>query len=161
MDISFRDRDIISITDFTRAEILHLCEAGRRMYELEKSGGRDSLRHALRFVGKRAANPPLGLLTLAGLLPREWTDEILPLKLNPQRSDLVRVMVGRAEIIPLQLQRELAIQLKLSNEGDAKAKARLQAYYQKMDRFYNPAIQLANDLLKREQNKPLATAAVN
>jgi radical SAM superfamily enzyme YgiQ (UPF0313 family) len=32
-----------------------------------------SLRHALPFVGKRAANPPLGLLTLAGLLPREWT----------------------------------------------------------------------------------------
>ena len=95
------------------------------------------------------------------LLPREWTDEILPLKLTPQPSELVRVMVGRAEIIPPQLQRELAIQLKLSNEGDAKAKARLQAYYQKMDRFYNPAIQLANDLLKREQNKPLATAAVN
>jgi radical SAM superfamily enzyme YgiQ (UPF0313 family) len=32
-----------------------------------------SLRHALRFVGRRAANPPLGLLTLAGLLPREWS----------------------------------------------------------------------------------------
>lgn len=32
-----------------------------------------SLRHALRFVGKRAANPPLGLLTLAGLLPRSWS----------------------------------------------------------------------------------------
>ncbi len=32
-----------------------------------------SLRHALRFVGRRAANPPLGLLTLAGLLPRDWT----------------------------------------------------------------------------------------
>lgn len=32
-----------------------------------------SLRHALRFVGKRVANPPLGLLTFAGLLPREWT----------------------------------------------------------------------------------------
>jgi len=31
-----------------------------------------SLRHALRFVGRRAANPPLGLLTLAGLLPRHW-----------------------------------------------------------------------------------------
>ena len=49
MDVSFRDRDIISITDFTRGEILHLCEAGRRMYELEKSGGRDGLRHALRY----------------------------------------------------------------------------------------------------------------
>ncbi|MBK6735776.1 MAG: DUF4070 domain-containing protein [bacterium] len=32
-----------------------------------------SLRHALRFVGKRAANPPLGLLTMAGLLPRDWS----------------------------------------------------------------------------------------
>jgi radical SAM superfamily enzyme YgiQ (UPF0313 family) len=32
-----------------------------------------SLRHALRFVGRKAANPPLGLLTLAGLLPRDWT----------------------------------------------------------------------------------------
>lgn len=32
-----------------------------------------SLRHALRFVGKRAANPPLGLLTMAGLLPRTWS----------------------------------------------------------------------------------------
>ena len=49
MAISFRDRDIISITDFSREEILHLCEAGKRMYELEKSGGRDSLRHALRY----------------------------------------------------------------------------------------------------------------
>ena len=49
MTISFRDRDIISITDFSREEILHLCEAGKRMYELEKSGGRDSLRHALRY----------------------------------------------------------------------------------------------------------------
>jgi radical SAM superfamily enzyme YgiQ (UPF0313 family) len=31
-----------------------------------------SLRHALRFVGKKAANPPLGLITLAGMLPRHW-----------------------------------------------------------------------------------------
>ena len=32
-----------------------------------------SLRHALHFVGRRAANPPLGLLTLAGLLPHDWS----------------------------------------------------------------------------------------
>src|SRR5208283_3239441 len=44
----FRDRDIISITDFSRSEILHLCDAGRRMEELEKSGRRNSLRDALK-----------------------------------------------------------------------------------------------------------------
>ncbi len=36
-----------------------------------------SLRHALRFVGKRAANPPLGLLTMAGMLPREWSYRVV------------------------------------------------------------------------------------
>ena len=32
-----------------------------------------SFKHALEFVGKRSALPPLGLLTVAALLPREWS----------------------------------------------------------------------------------------
>jgi aspartate carbamoyltransferase catalytic subunit len=48
MSPSFRDRDVISITDFSREEILHLCEAGRRMYEMEKGGKRNALRDALK-----------------------------------------------------------------------------------------------------------------
>lgn len=32
-----------------------------------------SFKHALEFVGKRAALPPLGLLTVAAMLPREWS----------------------------------------------------------------------------------------
>jgi radical SAM superfamily enzyme YgiQ (UPF0313 family) len=31
-----------------------------------------SFKHALKFVGKRAALPPLGLLTVAAMLPRDW-----------------------------------------------------------------------------------------
>jgi radical SAM superfamily enzyme YgiQ (UPF0313 family) len=31
-----------------------------------------SFKHALEFVGKRAALPPLGLLTVAAMLPRDW-----------------------------------------------------------------------------------------
>jgi aspartate carbamoyltransferase catalytic subunit len=46
--MDFRDRDIISITDFSREEILGLCLAGQRMAELEKSGQRNSLRDALK-----------------------------------------------------------------------------------------------------------------
>ena len=38
-----------------------------------------SLRHALRFVGRRAANPPLGLLTVAGMLPRAWECRLVDL----------------------------------------------------------------------------------
>jgi radical SAM superfamily enzyme YgiQ (UPF0313 family) len=31
-----------------------------------------SLKHAMRFVARRAAFPPLGLLTVAAMLPRDW-----------------------------------------------------------------------------------------
>jgi aspartate carbamoyltransferase catalytic subunit len=49
MAVSFQNRDIISITDFCREEILHLCDAGKRMVELDKSGKRNSLRDALKY----------------------------------------------------------------------------------------------------------------
>ncbi|OGV74328.1 MAG: B12-binding domain-containing radical SAM protein [Lentisphaerae bacterium RIFOXYB12_FULL_65_16] len=32
-----------------------------------------SFRYALEFVGKRAAHPPLGLLTVASMLPKDWS----------------------------------------------------------------------------------------
>ncbi|MCE5243589.1 MAG: DUF4070 domain-containing protein [Syntrophobacteraceae bacterium] len=35
-----------------------------------------SFRYALRFIGKKAAFPPLGLLTVASLLPEEWSRRI-------------------------------------------------------------------------------------
>jgi aspartate carbamoyltransferase catalytic subunit len=49
MAVSFQNRDIISITDFSREEILHLCGAGKKMYELERDGRRNSLRDALKY----------------------------------------------------------------------------------------------------------------
>ncbi len=32
-----------------------------------------SMKHALKFVGKRAVLPPLGLLTVAAMLPPQWS----------------------------------------------------------------------------------------
>ena len=36
-----------------------------------------SFKHALEFVGKRAALPPLGLLTIASMLPQEWSQRLV------------------------------------------------------------------------------------
>jgi radical SAM superfamily enzyme YgiQ (UPF0313 family) len=36
-----------------------------------------SLKHALKFVGKRTLLPPLGLLTVAAMLPREWSIQLV------------------------------------------------------------------------------------
>src|SRR5262245_42726035 len=38
-----------------------------------------SFKHALTFIGRRAANPPLGLLTVAALLPRTWSKRLVDL----------------------------------------------------------------------------------
>jgi radical SAM superfamily enzyme YgiQ (UPF0313 family) len=36
-----------------------------------------SFKHAIQFVGKRAAQPPLGLLTVASMLPQEWSKRLV------------------------------------------------------------------------------------
>jgi radical SAM superfamily enzyme YgiQ (UPF0313 family) len=38
-----------------------------------------SFKHALRFVSKKASMPPLGLLTVAGLLPADWNLKLVDL----------------------------------------------------------------------------------
>jgi radical SAM superfamily enzyme YgiQ (UPF0313 family) len=36
-----------------------------------------SFKHALKFLGKRAAQPPLGLMTVAALLPKSWNKRLV------------------------------------------------------------------------------------
>jgi radical SAM superfamily enzyme YgiQ (UPF0313 family) len=36
-----------------------------------------SFKHALKFLGKRAAQPPLGLMTVAALLPAKWNKRLV------------------------------------------------------------------------------------
>ncbi|MEI8194960.1 MAG: B12-binding domain-containing radical SAM protein [Phycisphaerae bacterium] len=48
-----------------------------------------SYTHALRYIGKRAVLPPLGLLTVAALLPKSWQVRLVDLNVGPlKRHDL-------------------------------------------------------------------------
>jgi radical SAM superfamily enzyme YgiQ (UPF0313 family) len=42
-----------------------------------------SFKYALRFARKRAANPPLGLLTVAAMLPHAWSLRLVDLNVQP------------------------------------------------------------------------------
>jgi radical SAM superfamily enzyme YgiQ (UPF0313 family) len=45
-----------------------------------------SFKHALKFIGKKASLPPLGLLTVAAMLPREWTKRLVDVNVRKLRE---------------------------------------------------------------------------
>jgi radical SAM superfamily enzyme YgiQ (UPF0313 family) len=49
-----------------------------------------SFRHVLRLIGKRSAFPPLGLLTIAAMLPGEWELELVDANVRSLRDEDVQ-----------------------------------------------------------------------
>jgi len=79
------------------------------------------------------------------LLPRAWTDRVLPLEVTPRPDRVVRVMVGRAELIMPSLERGLKQEIMAYKSGDAAAQERAVANVREMNlgRFLMPAQQIA------------------
>ncbi len=46
-----------------------------------------SFKHALKFLRKRALSPPLGLITVAALLPKSWNKRLVDLNVTPQLKE--------------------------------------------------------------------------
>jgi hypothetical protein len=81
------------------------------------------------------------------LLPRAWTDGILPMTLTPEPAQLVRVMVGRAEIITPDVPVQLRALLTRATSGDSAARQQAGQTIKKLGRFALPTLALtfAND----------------
>lgn len=48
-----------------------------------------SFKHALRFIGKRASSPPLGLLTVAAMLPPDWNLLLVDMNVEPLTQEAI------------------------------------------------------------------------
>ena len=64
-----------------------------------------SFKHALKFVGKKASMPPVGLLTVAGLLPGDWNKRLIDLNVESldyswiEWADMVMISAMNAQKI--------------------------------------------------------------
>jgi len=45
-----------------------------------------SFRHALRFISKKAAVPPLGLITISAMLPATWQKKVVDMNVTPLKT---------------------------------------------------------------------------
>ena len=69
-----------------------------------------SFKHALKFLGKRAAQPPLGLMTVAALLPKAWNKRLVDTNVERLRDrDLAWADVVLLSAMHIQRESLLAI----------------------------------------------------
>ncbi|MEW6209874.1 MAG: hypothetical protein AB1631_16030 [Acidobacteriota bacterium] len=87
--------------------------------------------------------------------PRESTDEELPLRIDPAPAEIVRVMVGRAEIITPEMESEIERALIDFKSPNAEARDRAKRQLQKHGRFAAPALKQILDRTKDERSRAL------
>ena len=49
-----------------------------------------SFNHALRFISKKAANPPLGLITVAAMIPDGWDKKLVDMNVSTLKDEHIR-----------------------------------------------------------------------
>lgn len=93
------------------------------------------------------------------ILPRAWTDQILPMQMDPKPKELVRVMVGRAELITPDTELRLTLELTRAQKGEVEAGQEIRAIMKSLGRFAQPVFQQAlarTDASPAQRDKLLA-----
>lgn len=96
-------------------------------------------------------NPGLRVLYIA---PRAWTDELLPISIDPPPSELVRTLVGRIEVLVPEEEAQIAAALTAAAGGRAGFAA------QDYGRFAEPKIRRGLQLLSDEEAKRFAQGII-
>ena len=77
-----------------------------------------SFKHALKFIRKQATLPPLGLMTIAALLPRGWSKRLVDLNVAPlSDQDLAWADMAFVGAMIVQSQQARAVITRCKNAG--------------------------------------------
>jgi hypothetical protein len=87
------------------------------------------------------------------IMPRSATDTILPITIKPQPQELVRVFVGRAEIITPEMEKQILTAAQLSCENSPEARATAINTVRRYGRFADPVLREAMNNAKDEASR--------
>ena len=97
------------------------------------------------------------------ILPQRWTDDFIPLHLTPQPDRVVRVMVGRTELLTPEREQTILSALRAMEGPDLTLRAKALATLQGQGRFIQPILRrflnLASDPVVRNSCRRLLKAA--
>jgi hypothetical protein len=74
------------------------------------------------------------------ILPRRTTDEILPVSIQPRPAELVRVLVGRAEVITTEMEKSVQQQISLLGSSQPEVREQAMREIRKYGRFSEPIL---------------------
>ena len=74
------------------------------------------------------------------ILPRQTTDAVLPITIEPHPADLVRVLVGRAEVITPEMEKSVRAQVKLLSDPSRQVRQAAAQAIREHGRFSEPIL---------------------
>jgi hypothetical protein len=74
------------------------------------------------------------------ILPRRITDDTLPLQIDPRPAELVRVLVGRTEVITPEMEKAVKKQVSRLNDASPRVREQARLSIQQLGRFYEPIL---------------------
>jgi len=83
------------------------------------------------------------------ILPRQTTDAVLPVTIDPRPAELVRVLVGRSEVITPEMERNVRQQVSLLKDASPEVRAEAAQTIRKYGRFSEPILK---SLLEKESD---------
>lgn len=86
------------------------------------------------------------------VLPREITDTVLPINIDPKPTQLVRVLVGRAEVITPEMEKSVQRQVEMLGDPSPRVREEARLAIRKYGRFSEPILKR---ILANERNEPM------
>ena len=90
------------------------------------------------------------------ILPRPTTDRVLPITIDPQPVALIRVLVGRTELITPQIEKSVEKQARLLNDASPKVREQARREILQYGRFSEPILKRIRD----EEENPTIRAQI-